>query len=237
MDILIRSRMDTWTRPLRAGNVFCTSIVWLVLLIQTASATETDPRILSIEPARMESLLVCFIQTEGMPGVPSLETLESGLPSALLVSIRYLDSAGRESTARETEIRLEPDLWEETYGIVTPWRRRHFPSLSQLATALGRIGPFPVARWQDVEPRSLLRIRAQLTILPVAPAERQRVRRSLWDPEDEALESRGQTDRRERSIGLHRVLEFFLRRDDVREGTTEATSAPFAPARLPRAES
>ncbi len=198
----------------------------------TASArAASDPRVevASVEPARNDTMIVCTLVTSGLPDPPSRETLESGLPSSVTLALTVLDVTGNAVCDAQEEVRIEPDLWEETLLLRTPLFERRASSIEEIAGWLARLGPIPVAPLAGLGGEEPFRIRVRLAVHPLAPAEIRRVRALFGggDPEDDA-------DRREVSIGFGSVLRYFLGKRPGEEWVADRTSLPFFRGSLPR---
>jgi hypothetical protein len=179
-------------------------------------------RIVAVEPALSDSMLVCWIRTRGLPDPASWETLQSGLPSALLVEL-LLENERR--FRAEAEVRIEPSLWEDVLTVRLPGVTYRVGSLGELSRLLARLGPFPVRPLGDLT-KAAHRLRVRLMVFPLAPAVVRQVEEVLTG------EATGEGDRREVSVGLGTLIRYFL---GEREGewNAEAISPGFVPSSLP----
>ncbi len=186
------------------------------------AAVEEEIRIEAVAPARTDTALVCHLRTRGLPGEASRETLASGLPSALVLAVSLLDAGGDELGGSRAEVRIEPDLWDETWVVRTPLLDRRLTSLDEVAEMLRHLGPLPVLPLERFGMDERLRIRVRLAVHPLAPTEVRRVR-SLFggEPTEEA------SDRREVSVGLGSLVRYFLGGPPDQDWIADATSAPF----------
>ena len=194
-----------------------------------AFAQAGPPRIMGLEPSRSDTTLDCAVLTGGLPDRRARETLESGLPSSLTLSFVLLDATGRQRADRQAEIRIEPDPWERTYVVRLPSSTQRVGGFAELAAQLRRLGPMAVAPVQGLDPNRPMRLRVRLDVHPLAPEEADRAH-SLFV----GGTSGNGADRREVSTGFGSLLKFFLRRSPESQSTTEVTSAPFEPGKLPR---
>lgn len=183
--------------------------------------------LLRITPARLDSVLVCTVDARGLPPPESRSTLESGLPSSLVVDLSLLDGDGDEITGRRTEIRLEPDLWEGVFHLRTPLIDHRCPDMDDLMRRLQRLGPLPLTPLAPLRlrPGDDLRVRARVAVHALAPEEK-RGFVSLF-------RSEGDAGRRETSVGIGRLFRFFLGREEDEPWVSEVRSAPFSLATLP----
>jgi hypothetical protein len=186
-------------------------------------------RITEVRPACADTAIVCTIETAGVPDAPSLETLQSGLPSALVYGMSLVDWRGEELGGLRAEIRIEPNLWEEHFVVRTPLGELRVDSLSAVATLLSSLGPFPVRSLRGLAPDRMYRVRVRVAVHPLAPSEIHRVREIF------AGEARSDDpDRREVAVGLDSLIRLFLGRGPSEDWAADATSEPFILRALPR---
>lgn len=187
------------------------------------SSAQGDVRIVAVEPGRPDSALTCTVLTAGLPDARSRETLASGLPSALTLSIALLDERGRERSHAVAEVRIEPDPWERAFVVRAPFGRLRVANLDELSAQLRRLGPLPLPLPAGGAPREA-RVRVRLAVHPLAPAEADRAR-SLYVG---GAAGNG-AERREVSAGMGTLLRWFVGRAPESAWRAEGTSAPFEP--------
>jgi len=186
------------------------------------AGADDDIRIEAVVPSRVDSILVCNLRTRGLPDHPSRETLSSGLPSALVLAFSLVDASGDDLGGSLTEIRIEPDLWEEIMLVRTPLVDRRLASLDEVGELLRHLGPLPVLPMARL-PRGLtFRIRVRLAVYPIAPAEIERVHALFGGGPSES-----EADRREVSVGLSSLVRYFLGDQPDEDWVADATSGPF----------
>jgi hypothetical protein len=195
-----------------------------------AAAREREAvRITGVHPARADTAIVCMIGTAGVPDARSRETLQSGLPSALVYGLSLVDRRGKELGVVRAEIRIEPNLWEEHFVVRTPFGALRVDSLPEVEALLSNLGPFPLRSLRGLAPDRMFRIRARVAVHPIAPSEIHRVREIF------AGEARSDDpDRREVAVGLDSLIRLFLGRGPSEDWAAEATSEPFMLRALPR---
>jgi len=204
------------------------SLATLAGLPPIAAAAGQTIRIESIEPARIDSALVCTVRMVGLPDEASRETLASGLPSAMTMAFSLIDERGRERQVSQVEIRLDPDLWENVLILRTPLIEHRVAAIDDVVRLLAALGPLPVAPMTRLpggfvsERRAAVRLRARLAIHPLAPTEFRRVS-ELFGADAPASDP----DRREVSVGLGTLFRYFLGERSGERWVTEATSAAF----------
>jgi hypothetical protein len=191
------------------------------------AAPHDEIRIIAIEPARSDTTLVCSVRTRGLPGTLSRQTLESGLPSAILLAFTLLDPSGRERGGSQVEVRIEPDLLENGMLVRTPLLDRRVGTMEGVIDLMSHLGPFPVAPLRRLGSGQSMRVRVRLAVHPLAPAEIRRVH-ALFGGEPDPESS----DRREVSTGVGALLRFFLGREREDGWAADATSPPFTSASL-----
>lgn len=188
-------------------------------------AAGAEVSIVGVAPARTDTLLVCGLETAGLPGERSRETLASGLPSMIVVAFSVLDAKGHERSATRAEIRIEPDLWENLIVVRTPIADHRLPTIDAVADLLSNLAPMPVAPLRLVDAGAELTIHARIAVHALAPAEQRRVRALFGG-------GSGESDRREVSIGLGSLVRFFLGRTPEEDWIAEASSARFRRSEL-----
>lgn len=200
----------------------------LVSRTDAARAGGAKVEILSVAPARTDSLLVCTLGLRGLPDSRVRETLASGLPSALVIGFTLRTPRGRDFAADRVEVRLEPELLGSNIAVRTPLWRVTAPDLAKLDSLLMHLGPLPVCALRFAPRDEELELRAQLAVYPLAPAE------AAWAQEVLSGDSNeGSLDRHEVSIGVGTLMRYFLGHAEQERWAARALSAPFVPLALP----
>lgn len=205
-----------------------TLAVTLVLALTSAMAAPAKVSVDAVRPARTDTLVVCHLDTRGLPDDPSRETLASGLPSALVVALTLENEDGDELGTRRLEIRLEPDLWEGTLLVRTPLSDHRLDSVDDLPAFLGALGPLPVAPVSALPTGGRWRLRARLAVHPLAPTEVARVRQLFTE------ERTREASRQEVSVGLRSLVNVFFGDPPDEDWVDDARSLPFTVAALDR---
>ncbi|MFN8547413.1 MAG: hypothetical protein U0527_05435 [Candidatus Eisenbacteria bacterium] len=208
-------------------------LAWLALPARAVAARGGDGavEIVEVVPARSESLLVCTLRLRGLPDSRARETLASGLPSALVIGFTLFNSRGHDLLANRVEVRLEPELLGSSVAVRTPLWRATAPDLGLLDSLLTSLGPLPVCSLRSTPEGTELKLRAELAIHPLAPAEAAWAQDVLSGGSSEAS-----LDRHEVSIGVGALVRYFLGVTEQERWVTRAVSAPFHPLTLPEAE-
>ncbi|MBA4378632.1 MAG: hypothetical protein C0395_08305 [Gemmatimonas sp.] len=202
-----------------------TALALLLVLDGGGLARAQAPRILALEPARTDSLLVCRLRTSGLPGAEILSTLRSGLSSAVDLQLEVLDGRGRAIDGRVLRLRLDYDLWDEVFSIAQDDRgTTRLPDDAALRAWFERTPWLPVAPLAALANTGPVRLRAALRLHAIAPSERERLGEVVSGP-----------DGQEVSLGLGKLIRYFYRGGArARDGAT-AESPPFAPGEVAHA--
>lgn len=201
------------------------ALVLLLALWEGGPARAQAPRIIALEPARTDSLLVCRLRTAGLPGPEILSTLRSGLSSAIDLQLEVLDGRGRAIDGRALRLRLDYDLWDEVFSIAQGERDvTRLPDDAALQAWFDRTPWLPVAPLAALANSGPLRLRAALRLHAIAPSERERLGEVVSGP-----------DGQEVSLGLGKLIRYFYRGGARAGDGAAADSPPFAPGELAHA--
>lgn len=193
-----------------------------LLLIVAGSAAAAKaagrdaPRVVAVEPARSDSLLVCRLRTAGLPGGEAMSTLHSGLASAVDLQLEVLDGDGREIDGRVLRVHLGYDLWEEYFTVGCAGRSTRLDDEDALRAWLAETPWLPVAPLRALAGSGPWRLRAALRLHAIAPSERSRLETMVAGP-----------DRQEVSVGLGRLIRFFYHGGGGDRAAGAALSSPF----------
>ena len=150
----------------------------LVLLILAATgvfAADEQPRVDEVTPARVGDLVVAHFVTSGLPGSKLLQSMQSGLVSAIEVDLALLDDRDKVVGGNQVSLQLGFDLWEELFSVFTAGSERRFQTLVDLQTYLARPEMMPVIPVSNLLEGARYRVRVGLRVHPIAPAEQARV--------------------------------------------------------------
>lgn len=211
------------------------STVAAATLAAAAVAHATGPSLDSVAPARRGDILAAEVRTSGLPGERLEASIASGLPSAIEVHLEALDGKNRRVAEGILFWRITWDLWEEVLRVEGPHAEQRLDGLASLGAFLAKLEHLPVGPFASLDPAERHRLRARCRLHPVAPRETERL--SRWVAGEEPAPSRGETDRREVSVGLGEVIRFFYKGAAKDADELDARfSAWFVPAELPDAE-
>ncbi len=193
--------------------------------LPAALAAGTAPRILAVEPARTDSLLVCRLLTAGLPGDEIMSTLHSGLPSAVDLQLLVLDAAGRALAGANLRLQLAFDLWEEHYTVTHGDGAARLEGDQALRAWLAATPWLPVAPLAALAGSGPLRLSAALRLHVIAPSAREQMGKVVAAPGGEEI-----------SVGLGRLIRFFYQAGRRERGAGTALSSAFTAAELAHAQ-
>ncbi|MBC8423997.1 hypothetical protein H8E07_07720 [bacterium] len=201
-----------------------------LLLLLSAVAAGAAPRITSVAPAGRDSLLLCRLTTEGLPGERIVSTLRSGLVSAVELKLEVRQGDDRSLAGHHVMMLLSYDLWEEVFAVNVSGEEARFPDLESLRTYLSAMPPLPVAPLSILDGVTPAVIRAGLRLHPIAPDTRGRMEEMI---SGESTTRGGHGDAvQEVSISLGKLIRFFYKGDGDSDMDVTRDSAPFRPGEL-----
>jgi hypothetical protein len=204
--------------------------VTAILLAISPAVTRAEIRILEVEASRLDTMLVCHVVTRGLPDAKSKDTLESGLPSALVLALTLLDAKGHERGTLRTEVRIEPDLWEGILVVRSPFRDVKATTIEDVAAILADLGPLPVAPLRFLDPGLAARVRVKLAVHPLARTEIDRMHALIAGDVPQR-----EDERKEVSVGLGALVRYFLGRSPEETWLATGTTTTFRVADLSEA--
>lgn len=207
------------------------ALVFLAFLAPLAVAqAEEGPRLVRVTPIRVGDLVACRLQTMGLPGEKPLQSMRSGLVSAVELNLALVDENDRLVAGRSLTFRLGFDLWEEFFSVRENGRDSRFQSLNDLQAYLADLGHLAMVPVSALTPGSRYRLRVGLMVHPIAPDEQKRVEDVIVG--DQRLRREGQ-DQQEASVSLGRLIRLFYKGGgDDRDGQ-ELMSGWFRREELP----
>jgi hypothetical protein len=184
-----------------------------------------------VDPARTGDLVVCRLQTVGLPGERLVQSMESGLVSALDLEVALLDEGEKTVHRGRLSLRLAFDLWEEVFSARSGDAERRFADLEALRAFLAELSDVPVAPLELLEVGARYRVRVGLRLHPIAPSERRRVEDAIAG--DQRPRRAGDYEQ-ELSVSLGKLIRLFYGDDDA-PARGEALSSWFQREELARA--
>lgn len=205
--------------------------IGLLALHAAAPAAPPAPRLVRATPARAGDLLVCDVNTAGLPGEKLSLSMRSGLVSSVELVLDLMDERDRVRAGNRLTLRLAFDLWEEVFSVEEGGRRSRLADDTELASYLGALPRLPVAPLSALEPGGRYRVRVGLRLHAIAPGERERVEDAIAGGGGASVAGSG--GRQEVSVSLGRLIRFFYRDDPGRpRPQSEIRSAWFRPEEL-----
>ena len=197
--------------------------VWLAAGAVTAAA-DTTARVTDVTPARVGDLVVARLATEGLPGEKLLQSMRSGLVSAVVLDLALVDDREKVVGGNRVSLQLGFDLWEEIFSVRADGTERRFHSLDDLSAYLKELGAVPVIPVSRLAPETRYRLRIGLEVFPIAPAEQDRVEDVIVGSQRPRREGQ---DQQEASVSLGRLIRFFYEGGADGRGGQEIWSAWF----------
>lgn len=207
-----------------AARCWAALILWASLAVPALAKDEV--RIVTVIPSLLDSVLVCEIETQGLPSRDARETLLSGLPSALTIQISLASEEGNAIGGAEMEIRVEPDLWEQIFLVRYPLAERRLETLGDVEQTLAKIGPVPVMSLESLVPEAMMQLHVKLAVHPLAPSQIEMARDVV------SGESSSEGNRREVAVGIGKIFRFFLGKPGKQPWAAEGSSEFFSPGGL-----
>ncbi len=196
--------------------------VWLTA--GAVAAADTPARVTDVTPARVGDLVVARLVTEGLPGEKLLQSMQSGLVSAVVLDLALIDDREKVLGGNRVSLKLGFDLWEEIFSVRSDGTERRFHSLGDLSAYLTELGAVPVIPVNRLAPEARYRLRIGLEVFPIAPSEQDRVEDVIVG--DQRPRREGQ-DQQEASVSLGRLIRFFYKGDRGGRGAQEILSGWF----------
>jgi hypothetical protein len=187
-------------------------------------AAETPARVTDVTLARVGDLVVARLATEGLPGEKLLQSMRSGLVSAVVLDLALIDDRQTVLGGNRISLQLGFDLWEEVFSVRGDGSECRFHSLNDLSIYLAELGAVPVIPVSRLAPEARYRLRIGLEVFPIAPAEQDRVEDVIVG--DQRPRREGQ-DQQEASVSLGRLIRFFYKSDRSGRGGQEILSGWF----------
>ncbi|MDY0109638.1 MAG: hypothetical protein RBT60_06840 [Candidatus Krumholzibacteria bacterium] len=199
-------------------------LAWLLLAATRAQAAGEPARVITVTPARTGTLVVAHLTTVGLPGEKLVQSMRSGLTSAVQLDLALLDEKQQELGGNSLSLQLGFDLWDEVFSVHTADCERRFRSLAELQEYLTNLAAVPVITTDRLSPRARYRLRVGLQAHAIAPAQQERVEDVIAGNPRSRREGH---DRQEASVSLGRLIRLFYKSGERSEGTQETLSDWF----------
>jgi hypothetical protein len=208
-------------RSLRAAFV----LAGLCALVSFAfGENNNEPELLRITPAQVGDLLVCRLQTAGLPGEKQLQSMRSGLVSAVELDLALVDANDETIGGHSLSFSFGFDLWEEVFSVRQENGELRFNSLVEMRTYLSDLGDLPVAPASLLTGSGRYRIRAGLIVHAIAPDEQERVEDVIAGHQRPRREGQ---DQQEASVSLGHLIRLFYKGGGPGEADQELLSGWF----------
>jgi len=199
-------------------------MVLLSGLVTVVLAADDPARVTTVTPARVGDLVVARLATEGLPGEKLLQSMRSGLVSAVDLDLAVLDDREKVVGGNRISLQLGFDLWEEIFSVRNDGSERRFRSIDDLEAYLAELGAVPVIPIDLLAPEARYRLRIGLQVHPIAPAEQERVEDAISGDQRPGREGQ---DQQETSVSLGRLIRFFYKGGGSGRGGQETVSGWF----------
>jgi hypothetical protein len=186
-------------------------VTGLAAALGSGVGANDDPQVVAVDPRRTGDLVVCRLTTSGLPGERLLQSMRSGLVSAVDLDVALMNAAEKPVRRGRLTLQLAFDLWEEVFAVRGEERERRFADLAALHAFLAELREVPVAPVAMLERDERYRVRVGLRLHPIAPSQRQRVEEAIAG--DARLRRPG-GDAQELSVSLGRLIRLFYDDDD-----------------------
>jgi len=202
------------------------------LLPALARSDDDDARLVRVTPAQAGDQLVCQVSTEGLPGAKQLQSMRSGLVSAVELNLAVIDERDRVLGGRAFSLRMGFDLWEEVFSVRGDGRERRFQNLGDLQSYLADLRDLRVAPSALLGSDARYRLQVGLVVHAIAPDEQQRVEDVIAGEQRPRREGQ---DQQEASVSLGRLIRFFYKGGRDEQGGQKLVSDWFRRKELPDA--
>lgn len=199
---------------LRRGGIFILLVLG-ILVVRSALAQDV-PQLVDIIPGRVGDRITCRLKTRGLPGEKQLQTMRSGLESAVTFQLALLDEKDRPVASQSLSLRMGFDLWDEVFSVKNDGHERRFQSLDDLRNYLADLPEIPVVEVANLGRDSLYRVSVGLVVHTLAPDEQKRVEDVIVGAQRPRREGQ---DAQEASVSLGRLIRMFYKGGErTREG-------------------
>ncbi|MCP4571341.1 MAG: DUF4390 domain-containing protein [bacterium] len=199
------------------------ALVLLAACCQAALAADPPAKVTSVTPERAGDLVVCRLRTEGLPGQKLLQSMQSGLISAVELEVAVVDDREQVVAGNHISLQLGFDLWEEIFSVRGDGAERRFTNLADLESYLQELGDVPVAPVSRLDPEARYRLHIGLQVHPIAPAEQDRVENVIVGERSSRREG---SDEQEAQVSMGRLIRLFFKGGD-KGGAHQSVSAWF----------
>lgn len=196
----------------------------LLCLLPAAALAADDPRLVRAVPIKTGNELLCRLQTAGLPGAKQLQSMQSGLVSAVELNLVLVDDKDNVLAGNTMSLRLAFDLWDEVFSARADGTERRLHSLADLQNYLAEMPELPVAPASRLKPDGRYQIKVRMVLHAIAPDEQKRVEDVIAGRKRPVREG---LDQQEASVSLGRLIKLFYKGSQDSGGGLELASAWF----------
>ncbi len=207
-------------------------VCWSILAHAAAAGAEEAHHLVRVTPSRAGDQVVCRLHTLGLPGEKQLQSMRSGLVSALELNLVLVDENDQLLGGHSMSLRMGFDLWEEVFSVRSDGRERRFQSLADLQSYLADLGNLPVVPFHLLGPDGHYRLKVGLVVHAIAPDEQKRVEDVIVGEQGRRREGQ---DQQEASVSLGRLIRLFYKGGREGRDGQQLMSAWFTRKELPDA--
>jgi len=166
------------------------------------------PQLVSVTPYRLGDVLVCRLQTLGLPGNKQLQSMRSGLVSAVDMDLALLGENGQILGGHSLSFKLAFDLWDEIFSVRNQDSEIRFSSLKEMQEYLADLVELPVIGIDRLDSDGQYRLQVEMVVHSIAPDEHERVEDVIAGNNRSTLEG---GDGQEASVSMGRLIRFFYK--------------------------
>lgn len=199
-------------------------LLLLTVLRPSTSQAEVGARLLDVKPMISAEDLVGHLRLTGLPTPKQLQSMRSGLVSAVDLELVLVDDHNDVVAGHRFSLRLAFDLWEQFFSVTQGEGEIQFSDLESLRSYLAEVTTPSIAKADELPAAGAYKLKVGLTVHAVAPDERARVADTLAG---ESRHQRKGPDSQEASVSLGLLIRLFYKGNSERTAGQEARSAWF----------
>jgi len=205
----------------------------LGIALSSVAHAQESARVVTVSPASTGDLVVCRLTTAGLPGEKLLQSMRSGLVSAVDLDLVLLDENEQVVGGNHISLQLGFDLWEEIFSVRADGSERRFHNLADLESYLEELDGLPVAPLNRLVAGERYRLRVGLEVYPIAPAARDRIEDVIAGEQRPRREGQ---DQQQAQVSLGRLIRLFYKGSGDGRSEQQMVSAWFTRRELAHAQ-
>ena len=174
----------------------------------TLGSNDSSPQLVRVTPTKTDGLLTCRLQTLGLPGEKQLQSMRSGLISAIELDLALVDEDENTLSGNSLTLSFGFELWEEVFSVRQDTLEHRFNTLAAMQDYLADLKGLAVAPASSLTNNGRYRLRVDLIVHAIAPAEQERVEDVIVGDQRPQLEGRHQ---QEASVSLGHLIRLFYK--------------------------